>query len=61
LAVNAGHDLNRRNLGPLLIACSLDELSIGHELIADALTEGFRGAVAAYVARLRAAPVAWVA
>jgi len=61
LVVNAGHDLNRRNLGPLLISCSFAELSIGHELVADALTEGFRGAVASYVARLRAAPVAWVA
>ena len=61
LVVNGGHDLNRWNLRPLLGAGAFAELSIGHELIADALVEGFGRTVAAYRACLRASSRAWVA
>jgi pyridoxine 5-phosphate synthase len=41
LGVNAGHDLNRANLAPFLAAVpGVDEVSIGHALIADALEFG---------------------
>ncbi len=54
LVVNAGHDLNLRNIPPLLGAVPfLAEASIGHELTADALVNGFAATVAAYVAALR--------
>ncbi|HJS84693.1 MAG TPA: pyridoxine 5'-phosphate synthase [Acetobacteraceae bacterium] len=54
LAVNAGHDLNLRNLPPLVARIPfLSEASIGHELTADALMMGFAAAVAAYAAALR--------
>jgi len=54
LGVNAGHDLNRANLGALLKAApEIGEVSIGHELIADALLEGFSVAVSSYVEVLR--------
>ncbi len=56
LVVNAGHDLNLRNI-PLLLARIgfLAEASIGHELTADALMMGFPAAVRAYAAALRGA------
>jgi pyridoxine 5-phosphate synthase len=50
LVVNAGHDLNLRNIPPLMAAVPfLAEASIGHELTADALESGFAATVAAYV------------
>jgi pyridoxine 5-phosphate synthase len=53
LVVNAGHDLNLRNLPPLLARVpSLAEASIGHELTADALVMGFAAAVRAYATTL---------
>lgn len=53
LAVNAGHDLNLRNLPNLVKAIPfLAEASIGHELTADALEMGWAVAVAAYKAAL---------
>ncbi len=53
LVVNAGHDLNLRNIPPLLArAPFLAEASIGHELTADALERGFAATVAAYAAAL---------
>ncbi|MEO8714575.1 MAG: pyridoxine 5'-phosphate synthase [Acetobacteraceae bacterium] len=56
LVVNAGHDLNLRNIPPLLACIGfLAEASIGHELTADALMMGFPAAVAAYAAALRGA------
>jgi pyridoxine 5-phosphate synthase len=56
LVVNAGHDLNLRNIPPLMRAVPfLAEASIGHELTADALERGFGPTVAAYVAALRVA------
>ncbi|HUN39817.1 MAG TPA: pyridoxine 5'-phosphate synthase [Acetobacteraceae bacterium] len=54
LVVNAGHDLNLRNIPPLMGAVPfLAEASIGHELTADALEMGFAAAVRAYAAALR--------
>ena len=53
LVVNAGHDLNLRNIPPLMAAVPfLAEASIGHELTADALEMGFGAAVAAYAKAL---------
>jgi pyridoxine 5-phosphate synthase len=41
LGLNAGHDLTRENLPPLIKALpNLAEVSIGHAIIADALTFG---------------------
>lgn len=51
LAVNAGHDLSRDNLAPLLRAVpGVAEVSIGHALIADALELGYAATVQAYLA-----------
>jgi pyridoxine 5-phosphate synthase len=51
LGVNAGHDLNLDNLAPFLAALpDVDEVSIGHALIADALELGLGAAVQRYVA-----------
>jgi len=49
LGVNAGHDLNRDNLGAFLRAVpGVQEVSIGHALIADALELGYAETVRAY-------------
>ena len=54
LSINAGHDLNLLNLPSLIAAIDdLAEVSIGHELTADALRMGFANAIKAYVAALR--------
>lgn len=51
LAVNAGHDLNLRNLPPLIrLIPAIAEVSIGHALIADALEFGLPETVRRYVA-----------
>ncbi len=56
LGVNAGHDLNRDNLGPFLKAVpGVLEVSIGHALIADALEFGMADAVRQYLRCIRAA------
>jgi pyridoxine 5-phosphate synthase len=53
LVVNVGHDLNLRNLPPLVAELPMiAEASIGHELTADALEMGFGAAVVAYKAVL---------
>jgi pyridoxine 5-phosphate synthase len=50
LGVNAGHDLNLDNLEPFLRAVGdVDEVSIGHALIADALEFGMAEAVGRYL------------
>lgn len=50
LEVNAGHDLNRDNLGSFLEAVpGVAEVSIGHALIADALELGLAATVRAYL------------
>jgi pyridoxine 5-phosphate synthase len=62
LGVNAGHDLNRDNLTDFLRAVpGVQEVSIGHALIADALELGYTETVKAYLrcidaARASAAP-----
>ena len=56
LGVNAGHDLNRENLTDFLRAVpGVQEVSIGHALIADALELGYAAAVRAYRAAIDAA------
>jgi pyridoxine 5-phosphate synthase len=58
LGLNAGHDLNLQNLGDFLRAVpSVQEVSIGHALMADALEWGYDGAVRAYLAAIDAASV----
>jgi pyridoxine 5-phosphate synthase len=54
LGVNAGHDLNLHNLRDFVQTVpSVQEVSIGHALIADALEQGYAHTVAAYLACLR--------
>ena len=54
LGVNAGHDLSQQNLGPLKRAIPfLDEVSIGHALIGEALYEGLAVTIRNYLAILR--------
>ena len=56
LGVNAGHDLNRENLTAFLRAApQVQEVSIGHALIADALELGYAGAVEGYLASINRA------
>jgi pyridoxine 5-phosphate synthase len=56
LGVNAGHDLNRANLAPFLARVpGVDEVSIGHALIADALEFGLAATVRMYLAEIRRA------
>jgi pyridoxine 5-phosphate synthase len=56
LGVNAGHDLDQRNLGPLLRhAPQIREVSIGHALIGEALYDGLAETVRRYVAVIEAA------
>ncbi|HEY4158088.1 MAG TPA: pyridoxine 5'-phosphate synthase [Polyangiaceae bacterium] len=50
LGVNAGHDLSLENLAAFLRAVSVDEVSIGHALIADALEFGLAETVRRYLA-----------
>ena len=53
LVVNVGHDLNLKNLPPLVAKLPMiAEASIGHELTADALEMGFGAALGAYKAVL---------
>ena len=53
LGVNAGHDLNRDNLAAFAQHVpGLQEVSIGHALIADALELGYDATVKAYLACL---------
>lgn len=56
LGVNAGHDLSLDNLTTFLREVpGVQEVSIGHALIADALELGYDGAVKAYLAAIDAA------
>ncbi len=59
LGVNAGHDLNRQNLAPFLAAVpGVEEVSIGHALIADALEFGLAATVRMFQAEIRRAGAA---
>lgn len=52
LGVNAGHDLNLQNLRPFVHGAGpIDEVSIGHALIADALELGLAETVRRYLAQ----------
>ncbi len=54
LGVNAGHDLNTENLTALIRAIPwIDEVSIGHALICDALYWGLKETVARYLKCIR--------
>jgi pyridoxine 5-phosphate synthase len=55
LGVNAGHDLNLKNLGRFCCIPGILEVSIGHALVADALEMGFHNAVKAYLLVLEGA------
>jgi pyridoxine 5-phosphate synthase len=52
LGVNAGHDLNLKNLGRFCRIPGILEVSIGHALMADALQMGLRNAVREYLQAL---------
>lgn len=53
LAVNAGHDLSQDNLGDFLRAVpNVQEVSIGHALIGEALYDGLEATVRRYLAIL---------
>ena len=56
LGVNAGHDLNRDNLGIFLREVpGVAEVSIGHALIADALELGYAATIRDYQRVIRGA------
>ncbi|NYZ61300.1 pyridoxine 5'-phosphate synthase [Luteimonas deserti] len=56
LGVNAGHDLSQRNLAAFVAALGgVDEVSIGHALISEALYQGLEVTVRRYLAILAAA------
>ncbi|MEO5698513.1 MAG: pyridoxine 5'-phosphate synthase [Burkholderiaceae bacterium] len=58
LGINAGHDLNRVNLTDFLRAVpGVQEVSIGHALIADALELGYTEAVRDYLRCIQSAAV----
>jgi pyridoxine 5-phosphate synthase len=51
LGINAGHDLNQKNLGPFLDAIpDVAEVSIGHALISEAIYDGLVPTVKTYAA-----------
>jgi pyridoxine 5-phosphate synthase len=52
LGVNAGHDLSQANLAAFLEAVPVQEVSIGHALIGEALYEGLATTVRRYLALL---------
>ena len=49
LDVNAGHDLDLENLKPFLDRAPVDEVSIGHALISDALIDGLETVTKKYL------------
>lgn len=54
LGLNAGHDLNLNNLRPFIEAFPwVDEVSIGHALISDALYLGIENTIQQYKAQLK--------
>lgn len=48
LQVNAGHGLNRSNVGAIAAIPSLRELNIGHAIVADAVFVGLKASVQAF-------------
>lgn len=57
LGVNAGHDLNLRNLPRFVTIPGILECSIGHALIADALSYGLPATVQKYLLAIAGTPV----
>jgi pyridoxine 5-phosphate synthase len=55
LVVHAGHGLNYHNVTPIAALRSIVELNIGHAIVAQALFDGFAGAVAKMKALMVAA------
>ncbi len=53
LGINAGHDLNLQNLPHLMKCGSIDEVSIGHAIITDALKFGFADTIIKYIKSVR--------
>ncbi len=53
LGVNAGHDLNQRNLAGFLTIPDILEVSIGHALTVEALLDGYESTVKSYVSIIR--------
>jgi len=54
LGVNAGHDLNLQNLNYLIVRIPfIDEVSIGHALISDALYYGLENTIQMYLRQLQ--------
>jgi pyridoxine 5-phosphate synthase len=55
LIVNAGHGLTLDNVGPIAAITVINELNIGHSLVADAIFVGLEEAVRRMKTRMRAA------
>jgi pyridoxine 5-phosphate synthase len=55
LTVHAGHGLNYTNVAPIAAIAEIVELNIGHAIVAQALFDGFAGAVAKMKALMVAA------
>jgi pyridoxine 5-phosphate synthase len=55
LTVHAGHGLNYHNVAPIAAIREIVELNIGHAIVAQALFDGFAGAVAKMKALMVAA------
>ncbi|MBF0623888.1 MAG: pyridoxine 5'-phosphate synthase [Magnetococcales bacterium] len=55
VTVNAGHGLHYRNVAPIAAIAGMQELNIGHAIVARALEVGMVQAVAEMVQRMRAA------
>lgn len=55
LTVHAGHGLNYHNVTPVAAIATIVELNIGHAIVAEALFDGFAGAVAKMKALMAAA------
>ena len=53
IGVNAGHDLNLDNLAEFCRAVTVEEVSIGHALVADALDYGLEPVVRKYLDAIR--------
>ena len=49
LEVNAGHDLNLRNLPELIKIGGINEVSIGHAVIIESLKNGFTDTIKSYI------------
>jgi len=58
LRVNAGHGLNYQNVQPVAIIAGMEELNIGHAIVARAIFTGLREAVKEMKALINAAPKA---